>query len=147
MTIHIPPLDYVEDPIGYEYMDDDFTGPQGLEFNDTTLQYKKFIMEINPNSKSYRGVPIIDTFNHEYGHSIQMGKLNPIGYTLLVFIPSVTSYWLQRKEILIDSYSYYSVPWEYQANLYGGVRFDKNKNNYAPGTEDAYNKYKIIVGE
>ena len=76
-----------------------------------------------------------------------MGKLNPIGYTLLVFIPSVTSYWLQRKEILIDSYSYYSVPWEYQANLYGGVRFDKNKNNYAPGTEDAYNKYKIIVGE
>ena len=119
LTIHIPPLDYVEDPIGYEYMDDDFTGPQGLEFNDTTLQYKKFIMEINPNSKSYRGVPIIrlsidkeaflfriiylgdnvniiDTFNYEYGHSIQMGKMNPIGYTLWVFIPSVTCYWLQR---------------------------------------------------
>ena len=89
-------------------------------------------MEINPNSKSYRGVPIIrlsidkeaflfriiylgdnvniiDTFNYEYGHSIQMGKMNPIGYTLWVFIPSVTSYWLQRKEILTDFYSYYSV--------------------------------------
>ena len=124
-------------------------------------------MEINPNSKSYRGVPIIrlsidkeafsfriiylgdnvniiDTFNYEYGHSIQMGKMNPIGYTLWVFIPSVTCYWLQRNEILPDSYSYYSVPWEYQANLYGGAYKDYK---YAPGTEDAFNKYKIIAGE
>ena len=93
-------------------------------------------MEINPNSKSYRGVPIIrlpigmnafsfriifmgenmnniDTFNHEYGHAIQKEKMGSIKYALCVFIPSVTCYWLQKKEILTDSYSYYSVPWEY----------------------------------
>ena len=48
---YVPPLDYVEDPVGYEYMDDDFygpptgfeytdedfTGPQGFEYSDNDV--------------------------------------------------------------------------------------------------------------
>ena len=59
---------------------------------------------------------------HEYGHTVQLEELGYAGYTALVVIPSVGGFLADSIGILdaLDTY-YYSLPWERQADTYGGV--------------------------
>lgn len=73
----------------------------------------------------------INTVRHEYGHYLQLKELGIINYTKYIAIPSLRGFWGGVK------YSdYYSQPWEYGADLYGGVIRD----NYIY-EDDAYEKY------
>ena len=61
----------------------------------------------------------IMTVQHEYGHTLQLDELGIFDYISKVAIPSITANILQREGNL--QYDYYSSPWEYEADLYGGV--------------------------
>lgn len=69
-----------------------------------------------------------NTVKHEYGHYLQLKEVGIYKYTRYVFIPSVRGFWSG-----IPYEEYYSQPWEYGADLYGGV----NRKNYS------YNSYVI----
>ncbi len=60
-----------------------------------------------------------DTINHEYGHIVQLRHMGTINYNRFIFVPSVIFHHLDIPEKL--GFDYYSTPWEYQAELYGGV--------------------------
>ena len=70
---------------------------------------------------------------HEYGHHLQFLELGKEKYTKYVAIPSLYGYWSD-----VDYKDYYSQPWEYGADLYGGVTRDGYTYH-----EDAEEKYKI----
>ncbi|MBO5014497.1 MAG: RHS repeat-associated core domain-containing protein, partial [Bacteroidaceae bacterium] len=83
------------------------------------------------------GVRII---RHEYGHTVQLGELGFIGYTYFVVAPSVYFYNLDRAGVL--GVHYYSLPWEYEADMYGNVQ---GRTGYAQQADQAYYAYKVIV--
>ena len=57
---------------------------------------------------------------HEYGHVVQLKKLGLTEYSRCVVIPSVLCFWATELEVLSPS-NYFSYPWEYQADQYGGA--------------------------
>ena len=57
---------------------------------------------------------------HEYGHRLQLKKLGVIRYIREVLIPSVKSFFVNKKGGLEQDY--YSLPWEAEADLLGGVK-------------------------
>lgn len=57
---------------------------------------------------------------HEYGHKLQRKRLGFFKYIGKVFIPSFLCHKLMLKNKL--PYSYYSLPWEYEADSLGGVK-------------------------
>ena len=61
-----------------------------------------------------------DLLNHEYGHTMQLKELGVIDYSTYVVLPSVICYWGTELGVLPGE-NYYSYPWEYQADQYGGV--------------------------
>ena len=67
------------------------------------------------------------TVQHEYGHTQQLEQLGLQDYLLLVAIPSVTANVLDRMRML--PYDYYSSPWEYEADLSGGVVSQELQSN------------------
>ena len=75
----------------------------------------------------------IATVQHEYGHTQQFERLGIGRYITRVAIPSLTAYNLDADKKL--PYSYYTAPWESEADVYGGVDQSKRKN-VAPLTED-----------
>lgn len=56
---------------------------------------------------------------HEYGHTVQLDKLGVMAYTGYVVLPSVTCYAID--ELGIMDLSYYSLPWEFEADRLGEV--------------------------
>ena len=79
------------------------------------------------------GSDAIATVRHEYGHTQQLEKLGIWKYITQVAIPSVTAYRLDLKKDL--PYSYFTAPWEADADKYGGVDPSERKNP-TPWTED-----------
>lgn len=63
-----------------------------------------------------------NTIKHEYGHYLQLKELGLIRYTRYVFLPSLISFWRD-----VEYNDYYSLPWEYGADLYGEVNRDSYK--------------------
>ena len=57
---------------------------------------------------------------HEYGHKLQRKRLGFVKYIGKVFVPSFICHRLWVKNKL--PYSYYSLPWEYEADSLGGVK-------------------------
>jgi len=75
----------------------------------------------------------ITTVQHEYGHAVQYDEIGIYKYIKYVAIPSLYGYWSN-----VPYEEYYSQPWEYGADLYGGVvRDDYEYHN------DAEEKYRI----
>lgn len=86
------------------------------------------------------GVSDIDDVKHEYGHTKQLLRMGPLVYATCVAAPSVNCNLLDRIGWL--KYDYYSSPWEYEADKYGGV----NRGNYASWTDIVVNIYKSLTG-
>lgn len=59
---------------------------------------------------------------HEYGHFLQYQKIGVVKYTIGVGVPSLICFWSG-----VDYGTYYSLPWEYGAELYGGVMREEYK--------------------
>ena len=80
------------------------------------------------------------TLKHEYGHILQEKELGPVNYIIQVFAPSVTYNLISRyDDALLDNY--YSMPWEYDADMRGGV-----KRNHASWAEDIATEYFELWG-
>ena len=60
------------------------------------------------------------TLRHEYGHIIQLKKIGFFRFFVKVAIPSVTGNLLHRMGRLSTA-EYYGLPWEHEADEYGGV--------------------------
>ena len=57
----------------------------------------------------------IEDVKHEYGHSVHFSQIGIVNYTATVAIPSLIGYFTVSTE------NYYSQPWEYIAEILGGV--------------------------
>ncbi len=68
------------------------------------------VIFLNKNETEY------NTVRHEYGHCVQLDEVGMLKYLVFVAGPSVKGYWSG----LSDS-AYYSQPWEYGADMYGGL--------------------------
>ena len=66
----------------------------------------------------------INTLMHEYGHVQQLKERGIIGYTAFIALPSIGGNLANRMDIL--PWEYYSSPWEYEADILGGV----DRGNY-----------------
>ena len=65
----------------------------------------------------------LNLVRHEYGHARQLKELGIGAYCGSVVIPSVTCFWLTEYDVLSNEL-YYSLPWEYMANIYGNASGD-----------------------
>ena len=76
---------------------------------------------------------------HEYGHVQQLDEIGLADYTTFVVLPSVTCFYLTEFGMLKRS-MYYSLPWEYVANMYGQA-----EGHYTEWAGDAAQAYWAIV--
>lgn len=80
---------------------------------------------------------------HEYGHTIQLKNLGVKNYYKYVVKPSVDRYKKTKKGINSEIYNwdtYYSTPWEYQADQYGGAA-----RQYQPWAKESSERYWYMV--
>ena len=61
----------------------------------------------------------VNLLRHEYGHTVQLKELGYFWYTLLVVAPSVSCFTASNLGML--DVDYYSIPWEFEADINGGV--------------------------
>lgn len=72
---------------------------------------------------------------HEYGHTIQLDELGLVTYLTRVVVPSVIFY-VGSEVGLYPWENYYSYPWEYQADIYGGAT-----HTYQPWADEMLKTY------
>ena len=63
----------------------------------------------------------IDTLRHEHGHIQQQREFGAMKYLFLVFIPSATYNLISRHDSTLAS-CYYSMPWEYDADMRSNIQ-------------------------
>ena len=68
----------------------------------------------------------VATLKHEYGHAVHLSQIGWESYTALVLIPSIVNF--HRGVAYAD---YYSQPWEYIADMLGGVERTNGNSPYA----------------
>ena len=66
-----------------------------------------------------------DTVRHEYGHAVHYNQIGFKNYMVTVAIPSLIGYWSD-----VPTEYYYSQPWEYAADYWGGVKRTYNGSAY-----------------
>ena len=76
---------------------------------------------------------------HEYGHVQQLHELGLTDYVTYVVGPSVICFWGTELKLLSDDL-YFSYPWEYEADQYGGAT-----HVYKPWAKDCAEYYWNIV--
>ena len=76
--------------------------------------------------------------NHEYGHVLQEQEMGTPQYLAAVFVPSATYNLLSRKNPTLAR-NYYNMPWEYDADVRGGV--NRDHANWAEGLSFMYNLF------
>ncbi len=76
-----------------------------------------------------------ETINHEYGHIQQEKDLGTFKYLAAVGLPSITCNLLARNNDFIQK-NYYNMPWEYNADMRGGV--NRGYSDWAKITSDTY---------
>jgi RHS repeat-associated protein len=85
----------------------------------------------------------INALNHEYGHRLHMDDIGVVNYLVTTAIPSFLGATL--KTLKVTDVHYYSLPWEYVADFYGGV----NRPGYEAWANQAgarFLLYTLIVG-
>ena len=97
---------------------------------------------IHLNSKELANEHGVQTLRHEYGHTVQLKEYGVIGYTLFVAVPSVIGCAMDRHGKL--DVDYYSLPWEFEAEMYGKVQ---GRGTYENETLLWYILYKTAVLE
>ena len=101
-------------------------------------------MDGEPQGASF-GIIFIDSrrsnfsedLKHEWGHTVQYASMGPINYLLYIAIPSVKGY-----KSDLSTLDYYSQPWEYTADRFGGV----SGRQYREGAEEAgWRYYRDVI--
>ena len=86
----------------------------------------------------------IKTLRHEYGHRAHMNQIGFVNYTITTAIPSLIGAGLDYVGLL--GTHYFSLPWEYVADCYGGV----NRGGYESWASDwagVFWYYTLVVAE
>ena len=92
------------------------------------------------NTKEMADMDGIQTLRHEYGHVVQLEKLGAVDYLIFVGLPSLVGATLyQLKWLTVD---YFSLPWEFEAEIYGEV---PDRENYEPNTVIWLIGYYVLV--
>ena len=82
----------------------------------------------------------VHTLRHEYGHIVQLKKLGVVDYTYYVVIPSlIGAATSEQGKLTVD---YYSLPWEFEADIYGQVR---GRGGYDAEVLEWYTIYEEFV--
>ena len=110
----------------------------------------------------YRGVPVVklpigknafsfgiiflgnevsdmETLQHEYGHSVNFALIGMPKYIVKVFVPSLVGFWSG-----VDYAKYYSLPWEYVADVLGNV--NRSGYEYSQATQKLWILYLLYSG-
>ena len=74
----------------------------------------------NHNNDNYDPSYKSNILNHEYGHTLQQEEIGTIRYLSYVALPSIVINVVSRKSKVIAD-NYYNFPWEYDADMRGGV--------------------------
>ena len=85
----------------------------------------------------------VATLMHEYGHVVHLSQIGWESYVIWVLIPSVTNY--HRGVPYAD---YYSQPWEYIADMLGGVERANGDQPYeysSDAQQEAYEYYQFTL--
>ena len=109
-----------------------------LPFECTAFSYGAIFLGSQYSSNDYGKAML----NHEYGHFLQLQEYGLFSYTSTVAIPSVICNILDRADLL--SWTYYSSPWEYEADKFGGV----TRSNYSPwasGISSCYSYFSFTI--
>ena len=77
----------------------------------------------------------VNTVKHEYGHCLQLNEIGMKKYIQYIAIPSLNGYW--GNDVPYDEY--YSLPWEYGAEIYGGV--DRINYHYSNDASSNFEDY------
>ena len=85
-----------------------------------------------------------DLLRHEYGHYLQLREIGLFGYITYVAIPSAY-YFHQTKNGKYSWDEYYNRPWEYIADVYGGVTWEHSPNA-ASDAEIYWNAVRFLYG-
>ena len=74
-----------------------------------------------------------ETVQHEYGHAVHFSQVGADNYLLYVAVPSLIGYWTG-----VDYKDYFSQPYEYTAEMFGGVQCEYNgaPYSYSCGTKE-----------
>ena len=91
---------------------------------------------LNRNVDKASTIDKTNTINHEYGHLLQEEKYGVGLYLIGIALPSMI-YNLASKNNQNLKNMYYSMPWEYNADVLGGV----NRGDYQPWAEQFSNYY------
>ena len=78
----------------------------------------------------------VDTVRHEYGHSVHFSQIGAKNYLVAVAIPSLIGYWTD-----VPYTEYYSLPWEYTADMLGNVKRDGGEYTYTPWIREHWKLY------
>ena len=81
----------------------------------------------------------VDTVKHEYGHTRQLFQMGIPSYLVNVAYPSVIGWALDYCGVL--ECDYYSLPWEYQADIYGDVNRENGTYSYHSSVNKYYARY------
>ena len=91
------------------------------------------------------GVNSAQTIQHEYGHYCHLNQIGVVEYALFAGIPSLMGFWTG-----VSYTDYYSLPWEYVADMLGGVNRDNGTYQYQGWAQTAAEYYwifTVIMGE
>ena len=80
------------------------------------------------------------SLRHEYGHILQEKEFGFLKYVFIIFIPSASTYLAAQTNEFFDN-NYYSMPWEYDADMRGQVVRDVVYAGWAAAASDAYFEY------
>lgn len=72
----------------------------------------------------------IDTVRHEWGHTVQQSLMGTPKYINRIAIPSIAGNLITRNNP--NPKLYYSLPWEYSADFFGGV---ERSSGYYEGSD------------
>ena len=84
------------------------------------------------------------TLNHEYGHYIQERTLGTVKYTAVIMIPSMITYGIDQV-FPMSNEDYFSKPWEYSADILGGVTRPYPYNDGASFRGNLYYFYFLVI--
>ena len=79
---------------------------------------------------------------HEYGHIVQSRELGMLDYTTCIVLPSLAGYCIDTL-VGLPAGLYYSLPWEYKADEYGGA--SHTYKSWAKAASDAYWTYSKFM--
>ena len=100
-------------------------------FDTVFLEHRKYDTNTDDDNVSQKN----NLLNHEYGHLLQEDDLGTGKYLLSVALPSVIYNVLSKNNGILKG-NYYNMPWEYDADMRGGV--NRGYSSWAPGISDGY---------